>query len=398
MDRIVEPRRELQVERHCDVLVAGAGIAGISAALAAARQGADVILVEREWLPGGLATLGLVTVFLPLCDGKGHKVVGGIGEELFLLAVKHGIEEGHVPAPLPWLENGTEEDKREIRYQAQFSPWLFALEAERLLKAEGVRILYGTVICAAAMSGGSIRQIIVENKGGRSAIAVKSVVDATGDADICAMAGAPTARFTQGNLLASWHYADQGDGIHLQMMGMADIPDKYKADGREDTEEVKRYGGLDAEELSGMAAEARKNLLERVEQREREGKYVPVAVPVIPQIRMTRRLDGTYTQNDAQMHQHFEDSIGMIGDWRKRGPVYEIPFGTLYCGKVHNLYAAGRCISVTDDMWDITRAIPCCAVTGQAAGTAAALWEDVREADIRMLQDRLMTDGALLHE
>lgn len=69
-----------------------------------------------------------------------------------------------------------------------------------------------------------------------------------------------------------------------------------------------------------------------------------------------------------------------------------------YCGKVHNLYAAGRCISVIDDMWDITRAIPCCAVTGQAAGTAAALWEDVRESDMGMLQDRLMTDGVLLHE
>lgn len=100
MDRIVEPRRELWVERRCDVLVAGAGIA---ATLAAARQGAEVILAEREWLPGGLATLGLVTVFLPLCDGEGHKVVGGIGEKLFSLAVKHGTEEGHDPTPRRYL-------------------------------------------------------------------------------------------------------------------------------------------------------------------------------------------------------------------------------------------------------------------------------------------------------
>ena len=74
------------LETH-SVIVAGGGIAGIAAALAAAREGADVLLIEREFLLGGLATLGLVTIYLPLCDGRGHQVSFGIAEELFRLSI-----------------------------------------------------------------------------------------------------------------------------------------------------------------------------------------------------------------------------------------------------------------------------------------------------------------------
>jgi hypothetical protein len=88
----------------------------------------------------------------------------------------------------------------------------------------------------------------------------------------------------------------------------------------------------------------------------------------------------------------------MISDWRKRGPVYEIPFSTLYSKGIKNLIVAGRCISVTDSMWDISRVIPACAVTGQAAGTAAALTDDVTELDIRELQETLIRAGVVLHE
>ena len=98
------------------------------------------------------------------------------------------------------------------------------------------------------------------------------------------------------------------------------------------------------------------------------------------------------------MHKGFEDSIGLAGDWRKRGPVYEIPLRTLYNSKIRNLAAAGRCISVTDGMWDITRAIPVCAVTGQAAGTALAVCEDLTKVDVCMVQQVLQENGVQLHE
>jgi hypothetical protein len=112
---------------------------------------------------------------------------------------------------------------------------------------------------------------------------------------------------------------------------------------------------------------------------------------------MTRRLQGAYTLDEAEEGTYFPQSVGMTGDWRKRGPVFEIPAGILYCGEVEHLYAAGRCVSVTEGMWDITRVIPCCAVTGQAAGTAAALQSLQGQWEISQLQAALIRDHALLH-
>ena len=93
----------------------------------------------------------------------------------------------------------------------------------------------------------------------------------------------------------------------------------------------------------------------------------------------------------------FEDSIGMTGDWRKPGPCYEIPFRTLYSKELPNLLAAGRNISVADAMWDITRVIPPCAVTGEAAGTAAAMTNNFPALDVLALQAKLEANRVMLH-
>ncbi|MDR3363810.1 MAG: FAD-dependent oxidoreductase [Clostridiales Family XIII bacterium] len=92
-----------------------------------------------------------------------------------------------------------------------------------------------------------------------------------------------------------------------------------------------------------------------------------------------------------------EDSIGTIPDWRRRGPRYELPFRLLYGNRVKNLLAAGRDVSVTEDMWEITRVIPPCAVTGEAAGTAAAFCDDFANIDIEELQRKLTAQGVILH-
>ena len=113
---------------------------------------------------------------------------------------------------------------------------------------------------------------------------------------------------------------------------------------------------------------------------------------------MTRKIVGEYELSHTEMHTYFEDSIGMVSDWRKRGPVYEIPFSSLYSAKVKNLITAGRCTSATDGMWDILRVIPCCAVTGQAAGTAAAMTDDFSTIDLAQLQQILCQNDVILHE
>ena len=98
------------------------------------------------------------------------------------------------------------------------------------------------------------------------------------------------------------------------------------------------------------------------------------------------------------MHTPFEDSIGMVSNWKKRGPVYEVPFRTLYSRTVKNLIVAGRCTSVNETLWDVMRVIPCCAVTGQAAGIAAAMTDDFSALDVSALQNKLRENGVVIHE
>lgn len=394
---ITEPERQTEVKGSFDTVVAGGGIAGISAALAAARNGAKVLLIEREYLLGGLATLGLVTIYLPLCDGLGRQVSFGIAEELLRLSVNHG-HEGHYSSA--WLNGGNEEERKKKRFEVQYNPYIFAIEAEALLKEAGADILYGSHICGTVTENGRITHVIIENKSGRSAVAVKNVIDATGDADICHMSGESTVEFKQGNVPASWYYSAENGKFNLKMLGFSDIPDSQKT-----TEQLNaaknslRFKGLDAKELTRLTLLSHRTLLDDfLKGGDDSPEHALSSIATVPQIRMTRRVDGVYTQNDDEAHSEYEDSVGLFSDWRKPGPVYELPFTSLYGKKVKNLITAGRCISVTDAMWDITRVIPVCAVSGQAAGTAAAKTQDFSELDIRSLQNQLIKDGVKLHE
>ena len=408
-DTIFESERRLNVAASCEVLVAGGGIAGLAAAIAAARGGKKVILLEREYALGGMATLGLVTIYLPLCDGEGNQLVFGVGEELLKLSIKHGAEASY---PAAWLEGGSLKERIKNRYITQFNPHLFALSAEALLCGLGVRILYGTLACAVMKDGGVITHIVVENKSGRSAIAVESVIDCTGDADICSMAGAKTALHARGNILASWYYFFKAGKVSLKMFGLADVaqsPQKvhnanesggsaYKAEMTRSLDDNLRFSGIDGDELSRAVIAAHGKMYEDLLKFHTvDESYVPVTMSTIPLVRMSRRLVGAYTMDETENRTYMKDSIGMTGDWRKRGPAFEIPFGALYGHEVKNLLAAGRDISVTDAMWDITRVIPPCAVTGEAAGTAAALGSDFPNTDVSALQRVLAANGVKLH-
>lgn len=390
---IVAESRNLRVKETYDTVVCGGGVAGIAAALASARHGAKTLLIEREYLLGGLATAGLVTIYLPLCDGKGRQVSFGIAEELLRLSMAHGAEARY---PKAWLEGGSVEEKCAHRYEVQFNPQLFALDAEALLLKEGVDVLYGTLVSDVIKAGDRITALAAENKSGRYAIGVtKNVVDCTGDADVAYRAGEGCEVFGQGNVLAAWHYYNGKNGYGLRMLGAADVPDKDKKDGKApETLIERRFTGLDGRELSEMVQLSHAQLLADIEKKQAaDESYMPVTMPTIPQIRMTRRIAGVYVQDDGEIRKDYADAVGCFGDWRKRGPAYALPYRCLHGEKVENLLAAGRCISVTDAMWDITRVIPVCAVSGQAAGTAAAMFDGARSADAAKLREALVTDG-----
>ena len=371
-----------------DVAVCGGGFAGICAALAAVRQGKRVVLFEKEYMLGGLGTAGLVTIYLPLCDGMGRQVSFGIAEELLKLSITYGAEDRY---PENWLDGVGTRTEKDPRYLVQYNPQLFAILAEQLLLREGVDIMYGSYVTDVTVEAKKITSLTVHNKSGKTLYCAKSVVDATGDCDIAHLAGVPTETFKQGNVLAAWYYFADENGYQLKMLGASDTPDEER-NGKTTKKLIdRRFSGLDGKELSEQTALSHAEILKNFLAKREENKHTRLAtIPTIPQIRMTRRIAGEYTLSHTEMHQYFEDSIGMVSNWKKRGPVYEVPFRALYSATVKNLITAGRCTCVNETLWDVMRVIPCCAVTGEAAGTAAAITDDFSTLNVKALQNKLM--------
>ena len=391
------------VTASCDVLVCGGGFAGVAAALAAARLGQKVILLEKQYMLGGLGTAGLVTIFLPICNGLGRQVTFGLTEELLRLSVSLFPEvEPEGPRGYPnWIQSDdpahrTENDPRfEVGYNAQ----VCAMLMEKALLDAGVEIRYGVYAVGVAQEEERISSVIVESKEGRHAIAVKRVVDATGDADVAAFAGLETECFSKGNSLAAWYYFADQSGYTLKMMGFSDVPDEKRDKSTNVAlNTVTRYDGLTDTSVAAFMEQAHATVLHNIIQRREAGeRIVPATLATVPQLRMTRRFRGQSVLTDQHPHEYVADSIGMIADWRKRGPVFEVPYGALYSPACPNLAVAGRCISTDEDMWDITRVIPCCTLTGEAAGTAAALADDFASVDVPALQKQLQKAGGVIH-
>jgi hypothetical protein len=399
---IAEEPRRTPIAGGYDVIVAGGGIAGVAAAVAAARNGASVCLLEKTCSLGGLATLGNVIVWLPLCDGRGRQVIAGMGEELLKLSVAN-LDRDHPQArmrniPACWQDGGDAEQRRHVRYLAEFNPAQYLLDLESLVADEEITLLYDTLVCSAVRSEDRITHVVTESKAGRRALAAGAVIDATGDADICHLAGERTESLDT-NALSAWYYQWRGQGLVLRrlMKSFSPVGDARDAEGplfsAESPEQVTAY-------MLGSRQLIRDDLA-RARRENPEDFVEPVMLQTIPSFRMTRRLVGQVSLSEADVHRWFEDTIGLTGDWRKAGGVYAIPYRALTGVANRNLLAAGRCISADRSVWDVTRVIPPCAVTGAAAGTAAAMAcsetrGDVSALSIQELQERLREQGELI--
>jgi 2-polyprenyl-6-methoxyphenol hydroxylase-like FAD-dependent oxidoreductase len=367
----------ISFEHDYDVLIAGAGVAGIAAALEAARSGLRTALVEKTILLGGLATAGLVNIYLPLCDGRGRQVTFGITEELLHLSLKYGP--GDIPAEWRSEDNAP----RRKRLQATFSPASFVLALDEVLEAAGVDLWLDTLICTPRMEGPRITGLEVETKAGRGLLSARCIVDATGDADVAYRAGAPCAE--SGNWLSMWALQvsleraqkaveDRSAAALLEMVHLGG-----DAWGNGHPGEMAKLGGTDARSVTQFVIESRRLLRAYYQKHHskpgttgREARY-PVTLPTMAQYRTTRRILGIEGLQDDQHGQRFESSIGLAADWRKPGYVWEIPYGALLPQGTSGLLVAGRCIAAEGDAWEVTRVIPAAALTGQAAGAAAAL-------------------------
>ncbi|MGI6201581.1 MAG: FAD-dependent oxidoreductase [Christensenellales bacterium] len=350
------------MKKSYDVVVAGGGIAGIAASLAAARQGARVCLLEKAYALGGLATLGLIVIYLPLCDGDGVQMSGGICEELLKLSLVDGP--GEIPAP--WRGPSSRQARAEARYEVTYNAATLMINAERLLLESGVDLLYDVRLAAVQGDEGQVQSVTVDTKAGPMRIAGRAFVDATGDADLCFFAGEPTYS-DDGNSRTGWYYSYDGQRARLHMQTDPFTPGETPADRP-------HYAGDDPADIARHMADMRAMIQAHARGlRERGEQAYPFLIPAYHGLRMTRRLDAPFVFSAEDERVWFADAIGMIGSWRERGKRYSLPYRMIRAPKHANLYAAGRCVSAEGMGWDLARVIPACAVTGQAAGCAAAM-------------------------
>lgn len=383
-----------------DVIVAGGGVAGVAAAISASRAGKKVLLIEKSVILGGLATLGLINLFVPMCNGRGKQIIFGMAEELLRESIKYGYD----TIPQEW-KNGEPTGEAKNRYVTRFSACIFALVLTEMIKQSGVTLLFDSVVSKPVMDGGHCKGLIVENKSGREYYEGKIIIDTTGDSDILYRAGVPT--FQGGNYFTYCAIATNFDSMQKAI----DAQDISKAFhylwggnatlyGTNHPEGMPLFPGTTAENVTEYIVKNQTLLLEKIKEQNRMEREI-VTLPGMAQFRTTRRLVGDYELKGEEEYVHFEDSISAVCDFEFRDRLYEIPYRTLVKTGFDNLITAGRSISAAGWAWDVTRVIPPAIVTGQAAGIAAAMAIDTEKPiygiDVPALQKELVQQNVMIH-
>ncbi len=399
MDTIRESR-EIPVKGRYDIIVAGAGLAGIAAAVAARREGASVLLLEKSCELGGLATLGQINYYVPMCNGRGRRIVKGMVDEFIALSTKYGYD----VTPEAWRDGEPAKPTTE-RYCVKYSACMFSLALNELLHDEHVEISFDTIASEPVMRDGHCEGLIVENKSGRQFYEAGVVVDTTGDADILYRAGVPTVQginyFTYSAYTIDLEHcrkAAESGRIEQAIFSMAG--GNANLFGNRHPEGMPFFHGTTGEDVNRYLIQSQLKLLDNLKNGDRRIRQV-ISLPGMCQFRTTRRIDGDYTLLQEDCYRHFADSITAVNDFEHRDFLWEVPYRTLVKTGFDNLITAGRTAAGTDYAWDVLRVIPPAIVTGQAAGLAAAQALSTGSAiygiDVSKLQRKLESQNVLLH-
>ena len=384
-----------------DIAVAGGGVAGVAAAVEAARCGKKVVLIEKATQLGGLATIGLINFFVPMCNGRGVQIIKGLADEFLRLSIKYGFDS----LPADWQKGEPGQGNTNQRLVSRYSAPIFSLAMCELLHDLGVEILYDTVVTDAETQDGHINAITLFNKSGHIRCEAKMFIDATGDSDLLHFAGVPTV--TGGNyhtyqgfyatLDSCKRACETGDIGHLTSWfngGSANLYGGGHPDG------MPLWDGTDGDQVSRYFVTNQLELLEKLKKTDRKTRDITL-LPIMPQFRTTRHIDGDYTLQPEDTYRHFEDSVCAICDFDRRDYLFEVPYRTMVRTGFDNIIAAGRCVSGAGYAWDVVRVIPPAILTGQAAGAAAcqAIENDasVIKIDISALQKQLSDENVMIH-
>ena len=415
----------MSTERY-DVLVVGAGSAGTTAAVAAARTGARTLLVDRFGFLGGTSTAVLDTFYAFYTPGqRPEKVVAGIPDEVVSRLTVRGMA-----------------FERPNTYGAgtgiTYDPETLKRVWDELTAEADVRTLLHAFAFAVSVEDGRVAGVDVATKSGVRRLEAAVVIDASGDADVCALVGAPfeppgegvqslSTVFRMANVDVARAEAVPKRELWGRMREARDSG-RYALTRIEGSvhrtphegvmmalmTRVRNVDATDADQLAAAEREGRRQAHEYFRfLRENVPGYERAAfVSTSPAIgvRESRRILGEHvlTTDEILAATQFPDQIARCGapieehhagdDTRwvylADGATYGIPFRTLQPQGVENVLVAGRCFSATHDAHASARSMGTCMAMGQAAGTAAALAEEPKRLAPAALRARLRHDGA----
>jgi glycine/D-amino acid oxidase-like deaminating enzyme len=437
-----EPARDIPVYHRCDVLVVGGGPSGTAAAAAAARTGADVALLERYNHLGGLSTGGLVIWIDRMTDWQGQLVIRGFAEELFdrlpsdAIAGPSRAEWGsRDPARAGYWSHRTAAYHGVVTWSPTIDPERLKLLSQDIVLEHKVKLIYHSwgawPIVEQGAAGPTVKGVVFESKEGRMAIRADVVVDATGDGDMFARAGAAYDNDIEEAdvhhcMNTSWLFG--GVDMNRWIDFKAGEPERHAAfmqGGRDRLGLFERpfvswrndialfmgprqsgYSALDVDDLTEVEVKSHRAMAAHLDYFRAhapgfEDAYLLQSAPQIG-VRHARRLKGAGSVLRTQWPNGIAlpDEIGVSPAVSPKFPNISIPYGALVPEKLDGLLACGRHVSCDKNSHGFMREIPQCWITGQAAGAAAALavaqGVEPRAVEVPTLQAELVKQGVFL--
>lgn len=392
--------RDLAPKAHYDVIVCGGGVAGCAAAVTAAKRGKNVLLIEKSNIFGGLATLGLINLFVPMCNGRGKQIIFGLAEKWLRDSAKYGYD----TIPPEW-KDGEPKEYTEARYMQRYSPYIFALQLTEEVKSCGAELLFDCIACEPVMEDKTCRGVVTYSKSGTEYYTCGMLIDVTGDCDVLRQGGVPCVAgknfYTYiGKLITLESCAEAVESGNIRKAFKGVCGGTVNLYGDKQPEDIPQWSGLTVEEVSDYLVRNQLHMLENLKKTERNSREVAM-IPLMPQFRTTCHLDGDYTLTVNDAYKHFDDSVCAINDFDHRDHLFEVPLRTLCRRDYPNMLTAGRSASGDGYGWDLLRVIPPAILTGQAAAEAACLAIDtgvgVAQVDIKVLQGLLEQDDIMVH-